>query len=171
MDKIDKIYKYIENNNLNIYETSIDIYFTINRKPENYVRERSGWGKHFYNPKESLMKEYRLICSKQLSAEQKEFIQDAISDTNDLYCVAIEATYFYPIPKGDSIKMSALKESGKILPTIRVDLDNYDKFLLDSLHDVLYDDDKHVVSIKSEKRYSLTPRTEVHAIITKKEII
>ena len=47
------------------------------------------------------------------------------------------------------------------------ELNNFDKFLLDSLHEVLYDDDKHVVKIKSEKRYDFEPRTELTARITK----
>lgn len=172
MDKYEKIYKYIKNNNLkNLIENdSMDIYFKIERKPENYVRERSGRGRHFYNPKESIMREYRAICKKQLSAEESEFIADAISNYNEFYTIAIRAEYYYPIPVGDSIRLSALKEAGEILPTIRIDLDNYDKFLLDSLHDVLYDDDKHVVSIESKKLYSLNPRTEIHATISKRKI-
>ena len=145
---------------------SVDVSFCIHKKPENYVRERSGRGNHFYNPKETLMKEYRRDFLKQMSTEDYNEIQRIIKENNDRYIVNINATYYYPIPKGDSIKVAALKEGGFIDPTIRIDLDNYDKFLLDAMHDVLYDDDKHVVAINSAKKYSLDPRTEITATVT-----
>ena len=113
------------------------------------------------------MKDYRHECLLQLSNDQYNTIQDIIKTNNEFYTVEINATYFYPIPKGDSIKLSALKDAGLINPVSRIDLDNYDKFLLDSLHEVLYDDDKHVVSINSTKKYSTSPRTEVHATVNK----
>lgn len=167
--KINKINNYINNNLNNINNIIIKnkkiIYFNIPGKPENYVRERKGRGNRFYNKKESQMRNYKMLCLKQLSKEDYNFIHDAIDNNNENYTIEIEAKYYYPIPKGDSIRLSALKAMGLIEPTIRIDLDNYDKFLLDSLHDVLYDDDKHVVSIKSTKQYALEPRTEVTATI------
>ena len=169
MNNIEKIEKYRKTHNLQeeIKVESISVNFLINRKPENYVRERSGRGNHFYNPKEAIMKDYRHECLLQLSNDQYNTIQDIIKTNNEFYTVEINATYFYPIPKGDSIKLSVLKDAGLINPVSRIDLDNYDKFLLDSLHEVLYDDDKHVVSINSTKKYSTSPRTEVHATVNK----
>ena len=172
MTKEEKVKKYIEKNNLteqveiNIYEFS----FVINRTPENYVRERKGKGNHFYNPKEEKMREYKIECLKQLTKEQKETINNVIKSGNH-YEVSITATYYYPIPKGTSIKASALMEEGIISPTIRIDLDNYDKFLLDSLHDVVYDDDKHVVGINSRKAYSLSPKTIVRIYFKEIKIV
>ena len=56
-NKLNKILNNLNNkeyinellNNINKKEYKIK--FIINKKPENYVRERSGRGKHFYNPK------------------------------------------------------------------------------------------------------------------------
>lgn len=49
----------------------------------------------------------------------------------------------------------------------RPDLDNYLKYYLDALNGVAYADDKQVVSLYAEKRYSVTPCVEI--TITQKE--
>jgi len=141
--------------------------FTVEGKPENYVRERKGKG-GFYNPKGDEMKTFKNECLSQLSDDEKEELKALIEDTTAEYYVAINVTYYLPIPKGDSIKTSVKKELGFIRPAIRPDLDNYDKFLLDSLHDVLFDDDKRIININSEKRYSINPRTVFAALVIKK---
>jgi Holliday junction resolvase RusA-like endonuclease len=60
------------------------------------------------------------------------------------------------------MKTAALKEMQMIRPTVvRGDVDNYIKLILDVLHNIVYDDDAHVINIKSEKYYSLYPRVEL----------
>ena len=88
---------------------------------------------------------------KQLNEEDKEFVKDAVENYQENYYVEMDVVYYYQIPQGNTIKESALKKSNILKATVKQDLDNFDKFLLDSLHEVLYDDDKHVVKIKKRK--------------------
>lgn len=142
----------------------ITVTFNIPGKPENYVRERTGRN-HFYTPKTDIRQKCRIECIRQLGKETHDRIKKLIAENNDAYTVYLDVSYYYPIPLGDSIAVAAMKEAGYINPTVRIDLDNYDKFLLDALHEVIYDDDKHVISINSRKLFSLTPRTVVTATI------
>lgn len=154
-DNIDYLNK-IEYKNTNEYNRIINL--VINKKPENYSRERKGRGNHFYNPKSSEMNEFKNECRKKLSKEDILYLKEL---KDKPYNVSIDVKYFIPIPKNDSLKTSVLKELGQIKPSKKPDLDNYDKFLLDSLHDVFYDDDCCVVKINAEKLYSINPRTEL----------
>lgn len=174
-EKIEKINKYLKDN---VYKEKIlkeikieekEFKFKITGKPENYVRERKGKGNRFYNKKKDKMNKYKNLFLQQLSLLDYTYTRNLVDPSNKLeYYIEIKALYYLPIPKNDSIKKIILKENKIIRPAIRPDLDNYDKFLLDSLHDVVFDDDKRVVTINSEKYYSLNPRTEV--IVTLKEI-
>lgn len=51
-------------------------------------------------------------------------------------------------------------------PTVKYDLDNYIKSILDALNGVLWDDDKNIVSIHAEKYYTTSPffKIEVDSI-------
>ena len=153
----------------NIYMKSIldeseysfkNITFTLNRKPESYARERKGRGKHFYNPKSSIMEECRKSLIKQMNKEDYDFTREIINDVNKDYTIELDIIYYLPIPKATSIADTIRMIHGIIIPATRPDLDNYNKFLLDVLHEVVYDDDKRVVASKEMKRYSTEPRTE-----------
>ncbi len=43
----------------------------------------------------------------------------------------------------------------------RSDLDNYLKFYLDAMNNLIYEDDSQIVVLCSEKRYDVKPRTEI----------
>jgi Holliday junction resolvase RusA-like endonuclease len=149
------------------YDIKVTTYnFEVKGKPENYVRERSGRGHHFYNPKETKMKEYRTSFLKQMTKEQYDYTRELIKDPNNVYYIEIDAIYYLPIPKADSIETSIMKSLDILKPIIRPDLDNYDKFLIDSLHEVVFDDDCRVVSIKTKKTYSFEPKTVFSIKIT-----
>lgn len=45
--------------------------------------------------------------------------------------------------------------------TAKPDLDNYIKFVLDAFNEVIWLDDKQVVTIQASKRYAVSPRTEL----------
>lgn len=142
---------------------------TINGEPESYARERKGRGKHFYNPKSKKMEEFKLECIRCIGKGTTAFLKDLIEKTEDMQ-VKMSMKYYIPIQKSSSIKNAILKEKGFIKPNTRPDLDNYDKFILDSLHGLFYNDDCVVVKIESEKLYSLNPRTELSVEIIYKPL-
>jgi len=44
----------------------------------------------------------------------------------------------------------------------KCDLDNYEKFYLDCMNKIIFNDDKQIVILKSSKHYSLDPRVEIN---------
>lgn len=143
--------------------------FSFPGKPESYARERKGRGKHFYNPKNEEMQKLKVFCAKATPKEKRKLLLELFKDKESEFSVELELKFFLPIPKNDSKTIKENKISGKIRPTIRPDLDNYVKFVMDSMHDVLYDDDKRVVKVTSEKIFSEEPRSEIRAIIEIRE--
>ena len=138
---------------------------TIPGTPINYLRERSGRN-HFYNPRGKELRSVRKYVSENLSKENKDRLKALVDDESKTYYVALEIEYYVPMRKNLSKEMQTLQKNKFIRPDIRPDLDNYDKFLLDMFHSVIYDDDKRVVSIRSDKYYDDVPRTEITVKIT-----
>ena len=160
--------------NLNISSWNIHEYkFIINEKPEAYARERKGRGKHFYNPKADIIDRYKKTMKSQLTKDHKKEIEDVYTEVlKELRTAYIElyCDFYIPIPKGDSIITAAKKEMKEILPAQRPDVDNYEKLLLDALHDVVYEDDSRVIKIVANKYFSMDPRTEVKVILKEKKV-
>lgn len=73
--------------------------------------------------------------------------------------VSILAVIQPPTSWSKKKKMSA--SSGEIKPTVRPDLDNYIKSVLDGLNGVAYTDDKQVCEIVARKEYGTPARCEV----------
>lgn len=169
MTKIEKAEKLIKDGkHLDKYKIETTKYsFKFTGKPENYSRERKGRGNHFYNPKSGRMLEYREAFQKQLDKDDKKYLKDLIANIDTEYMVSLDITYGIGIQKTESIERTALKLSGVIKPALRPDIDNYDKFILDVLHDVVYDDDKRVININSKKIYSVEEHTKIDVKIEK----
>ena len=73
--------------------------------------------------------------------------------------VSIKA--YFEIPKSVSKKKREQMMSGNIRPTIKPDLDNIAKSVLDALNKLAYLDDKQIVLLKVEKFYDVCPRVEL----------
>lgn len=73
----------------------------------------------------------------------------------------IDMTIFFPVNKSDGRKMRDAKINGGIKATVRPDIDNIIKIVLDALNGVAYLDDKQVVKVSASKEYGETPRVEV----------
>lgn len=81
------------------------------------------------------------------------------SPTGGVY-VLIDA--FFPIPQSKPKKQQQLMREGVIRPTKKPDWDNIGKIICDSLNQLAYSDDSHVVDGRVRKFYSDNPRTEVY---------
>jgi len=73
--------------------------------------------------------------------------------------------YFcFPRPQGHygtGKNVGRLKASAPYHHTVKPDIDNCIKFVLDCLNEQLFKDDKQIVDIAAKKRYSDDPRTEI----------
>jgi Holliday junction resolvase RusA-like endonuclease len=67
--------------------------------------------------------------------------------------IAVEITAFYLVPKSWSKKKQAATYAGEIKPTVKPDIDNIVKIVLDGLNGVAFTDDKQVIEIQAQKCY------------------
>ena len=75
--------------------------------------------------------------------------------------VSVEITFFMPFSASASNKRLNRFLWGLETMVEKPDLDNLEKFILDTAKGILFTDDKIVVELKSKKVYSLNPRTEI----------
>lgn len=74
----------------------------------------------------------------------------------------VKIIFYMPTPTSWSKAKKEKAERGLIRPTVRPDIDNLVKIVLDSGNNgVMFHDDKQVVELYAIKRYSLDPRTEI----------
>src|SRR5699024_11012696 len=74
--------------------------------------------------------------------------------TSKLMCIALSK-------KVQARKSTNLKKNHVIRPTVKADIDNYTKAILDSCNGILWRDDSQVVSLIANKYYSDNPRIEI----------
>ena len=101
-------------------------------------------------------------------ADKHDFAAMAsINTPDDLITGAIMITlhFYFPRPKGHfgtGRNSDRLKASAPVLHTKKPDIDNLEKFVLDSLNKVMWKDDSQVFSVVKSKSYTLQdPRTEI----------
>lgn len=75
--------------------------------------------------------------------------------------VAVHVECYVPIPKSDSKGKREAKISGATPCTVKPDIDNVIKSVLDALNGVAWPDDKAINSIWATKMYSERPRLTV----------
>ena len=75
--------------------------------------------------------------------------------------VGMIVTAYFPIPASANKDRKSGMQSGRILPEVKPDGDNILKIICDALNGYAYTDDKQVVSMSIQKRYSDDPRVEV----------
>lgn len=75
--------------------------------------------------------------------------------------VMVDITFYRSIQKSSSKAAKTAKLTGKVKPTVKPDLDNYIKAVLDGLNGLAWVDDSQIVNISATKEYSLEPKTVV----------
>ena len=73
----------------------------------------------------------------------------------------VNVNVYMPIPDSWSAHQKALARWGILKPDTKPDKDNLDKFIFDVGNGILWIDDKQIVDGRTQKIYSLNPRTEV----------
>ena len=63
----------------------------------------------------------------------------------------------YPIPRSDTNHTKEKKRAGVVLPTVKPDIDNVAKAVLDALNRLAFEDDKQVVYLSASKVYADHP--------------
>lgn len=117
------------------------------------ITVRGGYG-HAYTPKQTV--EYEKTV-RTLAMEQVIHSPEWRTD----YPMAVRIRAFYPIPESFPKKKRQLAESGELLPMVKPDLDNVNKAIMDAMNEIVYQDDKQICALFSNKQYSDNPRVVV----------
>ena len=83
--------------------------------------------------------------------ELKKLIKQSYSGMILASAIHIDVCFYLKKPK--SVK--------RLLPTVKPDLDNYEKSLFDAMNNIVYVDDALIVSKVSSKAYDAMPRIEL----------
>ncbi len=125
--------------------------FVIEGDPVPWAAHK-GYGNKSYDSRYKERKSYKLQL---LSQYKGEPIEEA---------VALLIRYFLPIPASTSKKAAAKILSEKKFHTKKPDLDNLNKFTIDTLKDIVILDDNQVVYISCDKNYSENPHTYIRVV-------
>lgn len=112
---------------------------------------------HFYDPSKS----FKVYLNESI---RNELGNDFKPINTEIHFIA---KYYRAYPKSTSRKNRVLMELGAVRPTVKPDLDNYEKLLYDALKNVLYTDDSIIVSGDHQKFYSSKPRVEIEIVFKK----
>ena len=123
------------------------ISFTIYGQP--VAKGRTKFSGHVYTPPKTKEYEENVKALFLSNFGMLPFNKDA------KLCVEIYAWYQIPKSKPKQVKENMRLEI--IRPTVKPDLDNVIKIIMDALNGVAYPDDKQVVEIHAIKRYSDDP--------------
>ena len=122
---------------------------TIYGKPQPKERPRVYKG-HGITPTRT--KNYEAMIARAWAAEHPEQL------SGDLH---VEIRFFMPTPISWSKQKKERAERGIIRPSVRPDIDNLVKIILDGLNGVAFADDKQVIELTAAKYYSANPRTAI----------
>lgn len=125
--------------------------FTVPGKPQGKARPRFNTytGRTYTPSKTGAYERFIALCYKQAGGKKLTGAVD------------IKIECFYQIAKSHTKATKALMEAGQIQATIKPDLDNIAKAVLDGLNGIAFDDDKQVVRLDVSKRYDHEARIEV----------
>jgi Holliday junction resolvase RusA-like endonuclease len=75
--------------------------------------------------------------------------------------IEVSLRFFFPIPKSMPKKFRQAAEGEVFCMPKKPDIDNCIKSILDPLNTIFWEDDKQIVCVLAEKRYSARPRVEI----------
>lgn len=150
----DKETTYIENE----YEKYLDpksyrhITCTYYGEPKAQARARAtGNFSHFYDPDKS----FKQFLNEQIRYELGNAFKPIISE------IYFTARFYKTTPKKYKRRDMVLCELGVIRPTVKPDIDNYEKLVYDGLKGLLYTDDSLIIHGSHTKYFSCKPRVEL----------
>lgn len=80
--------------------------------------------------------------------------------------LAVDIVLYYPRPKRMAKYKRLMAQKGVLRPTVKPDVDNVIKAILDALNGVAFEDDRQIVQIECEKWYDITEENEGFASVT-----
>ena len=134
---------------------SAAIYFVVLGPPQGKGRPKAssrGGFVRMYTPAATRQYEEKISRSAALARADWPVLETPIS---------LRVVAHHPIPISWSKRKQQQALQGDLVPG-KPDLDNVAKAVLDALNGVIYADDKQVIKLVAEKKYSFDPRVEVY---------
>lgn len=131
--------------------------FEISGKPQGkgrprFTRNKNGCVLGVFTPEKTAVYEKEIQWAYLLAHRDKEIIQGP---------VALEVIAVLPVAKSESKKLKERKLGGVVPPTVKPDVDNVAKIIMDGLNGVAYADDKQVTELFVSKCYGEEAKTIV----------
>lgn len=131
------------------------IYFVVYGEPQGKGRPRAssrGGFVRMYTPAATQAYENEIAGLAARAMGELQVLSTAIS-------LRVVAHHAIPVSWSKKKQLAAL--NGEVIPG-KPDLDNVAKAVLDAMNGVVYVDDKQVIRLVAEKRYSMEPKVEVY---------
>ncbi|MFA4826486.1 MAG: RusA family crossover junction endodeoxyribonuclease [Methanoregula sp.] len=126
---------------MNTYRITIPILPKAQKRDR--IGSRGGHGFSYKDKSQKLEENKLLLCL--MESKPPEPLSGAIS---------LEVRVYLPIPKSKPRIWREKAERGEIMPTVKPDIDNYAKNLLDVMNGVYFQDDKQITDLTVSKRYT-----------------
>lgn len=134
---------------------SAAIYFVVYGEPKGKGRPRA-------SSRGGFVRMYTPAATMAYEAEIARLAEKARGDWPVLATpMSLRVVAHHAIPVSWSKRKQQQALAGELIPG-KPDLDNVAKAVLDALNGVIYEDDKQVIKLVAEKKYSLDPRVEVY---------
>lgn len=131
------------------------VQLVINEIPKPQPRPRitvRGKYAHAYEPKS--ITEYKRLVANKYRSEYKQQLPL-------IGALSVDISFYRPVQKSISKIERKRRLLGESLPTVKPDIDNYVKAILDALNGLAFQDDSQIAVLYARKIYSDRPRTEI----------
>lgn len=135
-----------------------EIHFIIPGRPVGKGRPRFTRNGHCWTPDKTVAYERDIKLSYWSTYGHRKYEADK--------ALAVEIILYYPRPKNMAKYKRLMAQKGVLRPTVKPDVDNVIKAILDALNGVAFDDDRQIVQIECEKWYDITEENEGFASVT-----
>lgn len=135
-----------------------EVHFIIPGKPIGKGRPRFTRTGHCWTPDKTVAYERYIKMTYWSTYGHRKYAEDK--------ALAVEIILYYPRPKRMTKVKRLLAQKGVLRPTVKPDVDNVIKGILDALNGVAFEDDRQIVQIACEKWYDITDENEGFASVT-----
>lgn len=135
-----------------------EVHFIIPGRPVGKGRPRFTKNGHCWTPDKTVAYERDIKLSYWNKYGHRKYEADQ--------ALGVDIVLYYPRPKSMAKHKRLMAKKGVLRPTVKPDVDNVIKAILDALNGVAFEDDRQIVQVECEKWYDFTEENEGFASVT-----
>ena len=135
-----------------------EVHFMIPGRPVGKGRPRFTKNGHCWTPDKTVEYERYIKLSYWNKYGHRKYEADK--------ALAVDIVLYYPRPKSMAKYKRLKAQKGVLRPTVKPDVDNVIKAILDALNGLAFEDDRQIVQVECEKWYDITEENEGFASVT-----